>query len=50
MQLPNWTQKVWPYEMEQYALQEFNITSSTKRLQSLTIGKEMLLIISIYSF
>ncbi|GJQ72925.1 hypothetical protein Trydic_g1568 [Trypoxylus dichotomus] len=38
LELPEWTQKVWPHKMEEYALQEFHISSSTRKLQSLTVG------------
>ncbi|KAK9680173.1 Histidine phosphatase superfamily (branch 2) [Popillia japonica] len=37
-QLPNWTKEVWPDKIEEYSMREFDITSSNKRLQSLTIG------------
>ncbi|KRT80737.1 Phosphatase, partial [Oryctes borbonicus] len=39
LKLPEWTQEVWPHKIEEYALQEFHVSSSTKRLQSLTIGR-----------
>ncbi|KAI4459534.1 acid phosphatase-related [Holotrichia oblita] len=45
-ELPNWTKEVWPDKIEEYSMREFDITSSSKRLQSLTIGALLQKIVS----